>query len=140
MKPLARKRPRACVAILLILSVLGLGGFDVAICRGVDGHLGIETRVGSCCCSVSEALSSLGPAGLHSTAPALGPAEDAPSCEHTPIIHSTPAAHANPLAGVFLVWSMPSWCTEPDDAVRVIVPPLRIGSLPVHLRSTTLLI
>ena len=46
---LMRRIPRGCVAIALILALLGLGAIDATVCRGVDGHQEIETRLNSCC-------------------------------------------------------------------------------------------
>ncbi len=61
MTQLTRRKPRICVTLLLILSLLGLGVADAAICWGADGHLSLETRFNSCCRSEVLEVASTAP-------------------------------------------------------------------------------
>ena len=144
MKPLMQEKLRGCVASALILTLLGLGGIDAALCRGSDGHFGIDTRVSSCCrSSVTAEVGSTGSVDWNQTPMDLlnSATGDDSSCEHTPLIQATPAPSRGGLVAV---------CTSQPVNILCSV----VASNPTHdtdpmccsdwilcrLRSTTLLI
>jgi len=56
MTSLIRNKHRAFLSLVLTMNLLGLIALDAEICRGADGHLGVDSRAGSCCESESPDL------------------------------------------------------------------------------------
>jgi len=143
MRQSARKELRRCVASILILTVLVLGGLDAALCLGPDGHLGIETRVGCCCSSSAIPESpSCNLVGWDQEAIDLpNSATGEPCCENMPLVQGPPASHS---VGPALVWIGESIVFP--NPVSVSTAPGRMTqasytkSILSRLRSTTLLI
>jgi hypothetical protein len=139
-----RRELRACVASALILTLLGLGGIDAALCRGSDGHFGFDTRVSSCCPSPvpPEVHSSDSVDWNQASMDLLIPGMDGGSnCEHIPLIQATPAAYHDGLVAacdgepVSILCS--SVASEPTNDAD---PVFCSDWILCRLRSTTLLI
>lgn len=137
------KASHACVGWVLILALLSLGGLDAAVCRGVDGHLGIETRVGSCCSS--SALLTVSTGGLDVLAltaiDVLRTGTDGETCEDITLLQGGPVSKPT---GHPVVWLGES-VTVPT-LISVSTTPSRVSAAPCtdwilcRLRSTNLLI
>lgn len=136
---LTRRPPRTCVTLFLVLSLLGLGGLDAAICWGADGHLDLETRLSSCCRSGAPEAPSTSPVDADEQTTLDSPREGG-ACDDTPLIQGTPVARPDHGAAVCLVpvaYDPPSLANPiPCEAAHPAVK----GSSLRRLRSTTLLI
>jgi hypothetical protein len=140
MKPLTRKEPRACVALVLILTLLGLGALDTVICRGSDGHIGIDTRISSCCSSgVARVSSADSDDQVHTSS--MDHSNGNAACTDTPLVQGTPAVHHhNPAAGCLASPITVSYPALVSPIHRGPATLICSGSILSHLRSTTLLI
>ena len=128
------------MALVLILTLLGLGAVDAAVCRGADGHLGFDTRVSSCCRSAAPEVPLTDLVDRIQTT-SLDPANGGSTCQDTPLIQGSPTAHVDHLAagGLGPAITVPYPITvSPTNRGT----PLSFcsGSILCRLRSTILLI
>jgi hypothetical protein len=140
MTQLTRRTPRVCVTLLLVLSLLGLGAADAAICWGADGHFALETRFDSCC--RSEAPEALSAAPVVAAGPtALDPASAGAACEDTPLILGAPLARAHDVSADYLGQSTTVlYSIDASPAHRGAAQLFDAGSSLVRIRTVTLLI
>jgi hypothetical protein len=148
MRTLNRHRSRAGVALILILGLLGMGTLDAEVCRGEDGHLGIDTRLGSCCDATVQqagvvdccASISAGDALDLSGAPSLASNPES-VCVDTPWVHGTPTTHAGGLAAGCPSCDLPAvFFRSTDPSIPRLAALSGSGSILSCLRTTTLLI
>lgn len=140
MKQLARRTPRTCVTLSLILSLLGLGAADAAICWGSDGHFALETRFDSCCRSATPEVPSTASVELNEPT-ALDPAISGAACEDAPLIQGAPLARTHDIVAGYLGQSTPVlYPIDVSPSPRGAASAPGAGSSLCRLRSTTLLI
>jgi hypothetical protein len=129
-----------CVTLLLVLSLLGLGAADAAICWGADGHLSLETRFNSCCRGEAPDVPPTAAPDLNGPT-AMDAAIDGAACEDTPLIQGAPAARTHDVEAGYLGQSTTvSYAVHPELAPRGADPAFGAGSSLRRLRTTTLLI
>jgi hypothetical protein len=137
MKLLMRKTPRACMALTLILSLLGLGALEPSICRGSDGHSGLKTRLSACCWSGARGDLAARDSDRGRTT-ALDPVGGVSSCEDTPLVQRalTLTAQGPPVGCLGPLLPLPGTVAASPAGAPLFCP----GSILGRLRSTTLLI
>ncbi|MFB3906977.1 MAG: hypothetical protein ACE15D_01105 [Candidatus Eisenbacteria bacterium] len=122
---------RIALGGLLLLTLLGLGGFDVVYCHGSDGHVGVKTNGSSCCPSPAACGQGAEDAASLRSAP-----PDAPgTCQDTPLLQGIQHAHA---AALTFDAPVATILRPPAIAATAAIPLDAAPSILLHLRSTTL--